>query len=647
MADYVFSGNNKTALRLTVSQGAQSIDGNYTDVNWWAGYVQVSGTGASWQLYHSIAASVVIDGTTVWSASNLDMDTRGLAAGNAPGFASGTKRIYHNADGTKTVACSASCSDPQGVFGSASGSLSLALTTIPRATTPTLSKTSQDINGSDSVTVNLPRASSSFTHDVSVAVAGTVVASATGQATSWAYTIPAARVALLPDTTSAAAVVTVTTKSGSAVIGVKTISLTVNVPTTIVPAGTLAAARVDNAVPTAWAVYVQGYSGVTLNLTSPAPGTGATLKTWTISGPDGSASGTYDGAAAKSLAVSRLPTSGAQTYTAVITDSRGRTTTKTVSITVQPYSPPVITNPTAVRCDSAGTASETGTYAKTQATVSISSVSSKNTSTNTVAYRKSGATAFGTETAFTSGAAKTIGANDMAVDYPWEIRWTVKDGLTTTTQVITTVGPTFYYQSFDANSGAVALGGPAETTKRLRVYNTLPVQIDGVATFAQTIAGSVNGSAAKLTTARTIALAGAVTGSAAFDGSANASITAALGTAAHAFTYNSAYALYNADYAVPRVVAIGAMRIFEGGMVKNNAAQSVAASTYVVVGTIPAAVAPPKNRIVPCLVQTSGGYVMAALRITTAGEVAWVYINGALTIAANSYIALPTIIWVA
>lgn len=86
-----------------------------------------------------------------------------------------------------------------------------------------------------------------------------------------------------------------------------------------------------------------------------AGGYGATLKSYSITG------GGYTGSTAE-YTTGVLNTAGTTTFTGKVTDSRGRTASKTVSVTVEDYAPPVIRSASAARCDASGSLQDDGAY---------------------------------------------------------------------------------------------------------------------------------------------------------------------------------------------------------------------------------------------------------------------------------------------
>ena len=87
-------------LLFSWSAGTPNIANNYTPINWNLKIVS-EGHGANIQSTASKDYSVTVDGQT-WKGTN----TIGIAAGASKTLASGTKNVYHNADGSKTFSYS-------------------------------------------------------------------------------------------------------------------------------------------------------------------------------------------------------------------------------------------------------------------------------------------------------------------------------------------------------------------------------------------------------------------------------------------------------------------------------------------------------------------------------------------------------------
>ena len=140
----------------------------------------------------------------------------------------------------------------------------------------------------------------------------------------------------------------------NAKIGTKTCTLTLTIPSSVKPTiSSLTASRVDGDVPSVWSIYVQSKSKATLTINGAAGSYGSTIKSYSISG------GGYSGTVS-TLTTGFLNSSGTITFTATVTDSRGRTSAAaTVSITVVAYSVPSFSSYNSQRCNSGGTISDT------------------------------------------------------------------------------------------------------------------------------------------------------------------------------------------------------------------------------------------------------------------------------------------------
>lgn len=166
----------------------------------------------------------------------------GVSDGTVIASGSGSTTVAHNADGTGSTTVQVrvrSGSDPNNysfVWNNATGSAStLSLTTIPRASSISSVTSSVVVNGSNAVTVNISRKSSSFTHTVTVyatvSSSETVRLQQTGVGTSVSFTLPIDWIRAIGSNSSATAHVMIRTYSGSTQIGdVATATFTITKP---------------------------------------------------------------------------------------------------------------------------------------------------------------------------------------------------------------------------------------------------------------------------------------------------------------------------------------------------------------------------------------------------------------------------------
>ena len=281
-------------------------------------------------------------------------------------------------------------------------------------------------------------------------------------ASSTSYTIPLSWLTVIPSATSGTATVSVTTyASGGLELGTDTYSFTITAPSSAVPTLSLAAARINNSVPSSWGIYVQGQSGVTITATA-AGYQGSTISSYTISG---GATGTQS---SNVFTISTIYSSGTITYTVKVTDSRGRTATASTSISVVAYSAPAFSATDAFRCVAAGTASDTGTYISAKATGTFSSVSSKNSMTLKVQYALSTSGAYSTAVTLTNGTASIIGNGSIDINYSFKVKFTLSDQFNTIEKVLN-VGTAAFTVFFRQGGNGVAIGKVSERANAVEI----------------------------------------------------------------------------------------------------------------------------------------------------------------------------------
>lgn len=365
-------------LKFSWAQVSQSIPNNTTTISWTLQLV----AGSSGRISSTASKdwSVTVNGTK-YSGTN----TIGVANSATKTLASGKTTIAHNADGTKSF--SYSFSQEFGItfsgssIGTKSGSGTGTLNTIPRATTPTLSASS--VNMGSAVTINTPRASSSFTHDLAYAFAGgSYVSIATGVTTSRSWTVPLSLANSIPNATSGTVTIRCITKNGSTTIGTKTVLLTAKVPSSVVPTiSNVALSEATTGIAAQFGAFIQNKSKVKATITA-AGAYSSTIKSYTTS----FSGKTYTGASWTSGVVTQ---SGTLSMVTTVTDSRGRTAKKTTSVSITAYTTPKISRFHAARYDAAGNANPDGIYLGLAYTYTVASLGSKNTAQAVISYKQS------------------------------------------------------------------------------------------------------------------------------------------------------------------------------------------------------------------------------------------------------------------
>ena len=449
------------SVKLSWSLSSQSVENNQSTLSW---SITGAGSASGWVMTGGFKA--VINGTTVYSTST---DTR-IQLYNGTSVASGTTKITHNADGTKSF----SLSIEAGVYTyavSVTASGTHTLDTIPRAST--VSATNTNLNSASTITIT--RASSSFTHTLTYSfgsTTGTIVSKTTSTSVSWTPALTLAN--QIPNAVSGTCTITCDTYNGSTKIGSKTCTLTLTVPASVKPTMTsVTATRVDGDVPTAWAIYVQKKSKATVTINGAAGAYGSTISSYSISG------GGYS-STASSFTTGLLAASGTITFTAKVTDSRGRVSdAKTVSISVVAYSAPSFSSYISQRATSAGVINDDGTYIRGLISFSYATCSSKNTITCATYYKKSSATSWtNANKSFSSGTAFTFGGGAISTESSYDVKYTITDAFTTVT-IIDMVSTASVLMDFKAGGKGIAIGKVSEKDKTLEIADSWELEVHG------------------------------------------------------------------------------------------------------------------------------------------------------------------------
>ena len=422
---------------LTLSWTAtQDVNTNKSTVSW---TLSNSGGDASWYAMRHLI--VTIDGTTVYTRDARYEQYAGT-------ISSGSITLSHDSNGQKSFTVTIQAA----VYNSAVNARANKTFTLDRIyRTSTLS--SGDFTMGTAGTITVTRANNTYTHTVTYSFGsqtGTIVTKSSS--TSISFTPSTSLASQVPNATSGILTLTCETFNGNTSLGTTSITKTLTVPDSIKPTVSSATyANTNNSL----GVYAATLSAIKMTAISATAGTGATIQSYstTFNGQ------TYNGT---SFTTAIPATSGSYNLVITVTDSRGRTGTKTYTIAYAAYSAPTLSF-TAVRTDASGNADDTGAYMKFTMTGTACSVKSgsteKNSATGKIEYRKVGSNSWTTLNATASGRTATYsGVVAASVSDSFEVVASVTDGINTTTVKNVIVSSASYPMTFYRGGKGVAFG---------------------------------------------------------------------------------------------------------------------------------------------------------------------------------------------
>ena len=396
--------------------------------------------------------------------------------GAIPHF-SGTRWLVENCTVTVNHASDGSCSaapiiwhwgvnSPWGRYQNPSGTKTISIASIPR----TSGASNFSINLSNgSLYVYIDSKSSSFTHNVGLYYNG---GNKNGESIAYWDSIgggafnPTLSSDILngifnnsPTDNSRSFRLNVDTMSGGTRIGTSVVYTNGEIPSTLVPRITsfnssMASSKING-------IYVKGNSTTQWSV-GVANATGAYVKQCVISGPNLYSVQTHN-AESYNATSSSLTSSGTLTYTATVTDSRGRSTTASGTIYVEDYNTPSINYYSSFRSNSDGSTNNSGTYVTHKFVPYFSSLNGKNSATITIYSKESSNPTYGNKV--------TIGSNnntythssfDIALAYDFKI--VISDTVGQSFTAYTRVGSKNIPINIANNNMSVSVGGFAQSS---------------------------------------------------------------------------------------------------------------------------------------------------------------------------------------
>lgn len=324
------------------------------------------------------------------------------------------------------------------------------------ATQPSLSAATVEMG--KSVTINTPAVNNAYRHTLRYAFGSASGTIATGIASSVSWTPPVSLANQIPSATAGSGTIYCDTYSGSTLLGTKSVSITLTVPGSVVPsAGTLSAALAEDTSGTG--LYVKGMGKAKLTLSGASGAYGSSITSYTITGGGWTAT---NGA----LTTGTLASAGNITFTATVTDSRGRKASTTRTISVIDYVKPGVAVCDVYRCDADGNRKKAGTYFAVEINASYSAITG-NTLSITARYKKQSESSYGTAANVTNNGKTVLGGGNIGASTTYDVLVTVADKYNSL-PIQRTLSTKSVLQSFKRSAGA-AIGKVAELANWLDI----------------------------------------------------------------------------------------------------------------------------------------------------------------------------------
>ena len=287
------------------------------------------------------------------------------------------------------------------------------------------SMASTSVAAGSAAKLNITAYNSAYSHRVTWKFGEfSAIQTVTAGISSASYTIPLNWLKAIPNAASGTASATLETlDAGGNVLGTSSYNFTVTVPAGVTP--NLESVTVvpvnSNSVLAGWNAYAYGKSQAKITINGASGAYGSTIKSYSITTDPSVGS-----ANASSLTTGTLYKTGKVNVTAKVTDSRGRTATRSATFSISAYAAPVISGVTLYRCKSDGTRDDAaGTCAYVKANFSCSAIGSNKVSVQAVLSQIGGS--YTTSTMLTSGSGVILGGGKLAVDATYSVTITATD----------------------------------------------------------------------------------------------------------------------------------------------------------------------------------------------------------------------------
>ena len=344
-----------------------------------------------------------------------------------------------------------------GGYTNPSGGFTIELPTIPRVSD--VSTTSTGVIGS-ALTISINRKSSAFTHTLKYKfkdASGTIVSGTSATSISW--TPPMSLCTQIPNANSESCTITCETYSGSTLIGTSDCSIRLSVPSSVqltLSSGWAAVSPYNTGTAASGiSKYVQGYSKAEVTFDNSKISTGdsygAGISSFQV---------LFGGKSIVSTPYRTpvLSTAGTMNLECQVTDTRGRTQSVVLSVLVQPYTQPLLSDVSVFRCNAAGEADDAGTFISVYAKPNYSTVDGENTAALTVRYKTEGGS-YGSTLQIAGETTSVIGDGLVMVEQSYLVEITITDTIGNK-NLVTVQIPTerVFFEGYRDESNGAAFG---------------------------------------------------------------------------------------------------------------------------------------------------------------------------------------------
>ena len=263
----------------------------------------------------------------------------------------------------------------------------------------------------------------------------------------------------IPNANSESCTITCETYSGSTLIGTSECSIRLSVPSSVqltLSSGWAAVSPYNTGTAASGiSKYVQGYSKAEVTFDNSKISTGdsygAGISSFQV---------LFGGKSIVSTPYRTpvLSTAGTMNLECQVTDTRGRTQSVVLSVLVQPYTQPLLSDVSVFRCNAAGEADDAGTFISVYAKPNYSTVDGENTAALTVRYKTEGGS-YGSTLQIAGETTSVIGDGLVMVEQSYLVEITITDTIGNK-NLVTVQIPTerVFFEGYRDESNGAAFG---------------------------------------------------------------------------------------------------------------------------------------------------------------------------------------------